>query len=296
MMYFPLRLFAPSRLIILSLALLAVSGSRAESPATQPTVLRFVEDDAGHCALESAVLSYRRGEVSVDLYAAVHVAEAAYYQSLNHAFAGYDAVLYEMVKPRGMVPAKPDPSRPATTNGITAIHRIMQRATQLAFQMDQIDYTPANFVHADLDWETFAEAMTANNELSGILLRSYAAAAAGEQTTAVRPEVLMGQFMLALSDPKQARELKYMLAREFANLEKMTESLNGPDGGVLLGKRNRAAIEVLGDTIARGKKHVAIFYGAAHLPDLGKRLEALGFEYQQTKWLTAWDIPADEPH
>ncbi len=266
----------------------------SESPQSTDSArfLRLVEDKTGHAKLEAAIVTFQRGDVTVDLVSAIHVAEHSYYDDLNRRFAQYETVLYEMVKPKGMKPLSPEQMAQANRGGISVLHRIMQRATQLAFQMDVVDYTPAHFVHADLDWATFAEAMQQSNELTGILLRSYASAAAGEQTSSVRPEVLMGQFLLAMSDPAEARALKYMLAQEFSDIEKSTQALQGPDGGVLLGRRNQAAIEALQTVLEQGKKRIALFYGAAHMPDLGQRLKAIGFEPKETKWLTAWDIPA----
>ena len=45
--------------------------------------------------------------------------------------------------------------------------------------------------------------------------------------------------------------------------------------------------------IESGKKHLAIFYGAAHLPDMEQRLLKQGFKLQKSEWLKAWDLPAE---
>jgi hypothetical protein len=37
---------------------------------------------------------------------------------------------------------------------------------------------------------------------------------------------------------------------------------------------------------------LAVFYGAAHLPDLEKRLRGVGFGRMAERWLTAWDLSA----
>jgi len=40
-----------------------------------------------------------------------------------------------------------------------------------------------------------------------------------------------------------------------------------------------------------GKKSVAVFYGAGHLPDMEKRLAAdFGLKREGEKWLTAWSL------
>ncbi len=40
------------------------------------------------------------------------------------------------------------------------------------------------------------------------------------------------------------------------------------------------------------KKHqrIAIFYGAAHMPDMEERLLAMGFTKTGERWLRAWDL------
>ena len=49
--------------------------------------------------------------------------------------------------------------------------------------------------------------------------------------------------------------------------------------------------QVVTAQLAAGKKHVAIFYGAGHLPDMGERL-VKDFKLQRTseRWLTAWNL------
>ena len=50
-------------------------------------------------------------------------------------------------------------------------------------------------------------------------------------------------------------------------------------------------MKVLQKEIAAGKKKVAIFYGAAHMPDFEQRLTA-DFGLRKTKqvWVDAWDL------
>jgi len=73
--------------------------------------------------------------------------------------------------------------------------------------------------------------------------------------------------------------------------------LDGPGGSVIVTERNKAAMQTLDDTLGKGAKKVAIFYGAAHMPDMASRLEAEGFKPVATGWTVAWDltIRADQP-
>jgi hypothetical protein len=66
-------------------------------------------------------------------------------------------------------------------------------------------------------------------------------------------------------------------------------------GSVIVVERNKVALDVLTKEIAKGRKHLGIFYGAAHLTDLEQRLFAMGFNKQKSEWLTAWDLPPEPP-
>jgi hypothetical protein len=47
---------------------------------------------------------------------------------------------------------------------------------------------------------------------------------------------------------------------------------------------------VLDEQLHAGKEKLAIFYGAAHLPDMETRLLARGFRRTELEWVTAWDV------
>jgi hypothetical protein len=80
-------------------------------------------------------------------------------------------------------------------------------------------------------------------------------------------------------------------------MEEHALGLDGPQGSVILTERNKAAIAVLENMLDDEKKDIAIFYGAAHMPDLAKRLESMGFKPVATEWRMAWDltIRPDQP-
>jgi hypothetical protein len=60
---------------------------------------------------------------------------------------------------------------------------------------------------------------------------------------------------------------------------------------VIIGDRNAKCVEVLCRQVEGGKRKLGVFYGAAHLPDLERRLLEMGYRRGKQKWLTAWDIP-----
>ena len=66
---------------------------------------------------------------------------------------------------------------------------------------------------------------------------------------------------------------------------------DGPEGSTIITERNKKAFEVLDKQLKDGKKNVAVFYGAGHLPDMEKRLAAdFGLKREGEKWLTAWSL------
>ena len=48
---------------------------------------------------------------------------------------------------------------------------------------------------------------------------------------------------------------------------------------------------MLDKQLTAGKKRIAVFYGAGHLPDMERRLIAdYGFQRNGETWLTAWQL------
>ena len=63
---------------------------------------------------------------------------------------------------------------------------------------------------------------------------------------------------------------------------------------IIINRRNDRAMEVLESELAAGKKHLALFYGSAHLADFRKRLEAKGWRLTGEFWEDAWPFPASK--
>lgn len=287
-------------LLVLCVTALAADPTGAAGPATLPATqqagtkfLRFVEGSS-RSELQAAEVTYRNADgVSVRLVSAVHIGEEAFYQSIAKRFAKDDAVLYEMVKPRGMPAPRPGQH---SDHAVSQLQRFLKDKLNLAYQLDAIDYTRPNFVHADLDAETFEQLQSDRNEsMASVMLQSMATALANPPPDAGGDSATQLLTMLAQPDPE--RQMKLILAQQFDNVEAAAMGLDGPNGSVILSERNKAAISVLNKTIANGKKQIAIFYGAAHMPDLARRIEQLGFKPVSTNWYMAWDVTIrkDEP-
>src|SRR5581483_1503302 len=96
-----------------------------------------------------------------------------------------------------------------------------------------------------------------------------------------------------LLDSNASVKLKRVLAEQFESMESLAGGLGGTLNTILVTDRNKAAMKVFQKELTQGKKKIAIFYGAAHMPDFEKRLqEDFGMKRQSERWLTAWDLKA----
>jgi hypothetical protein len=83
------------------------------------------------------------------------------------------------------------------------------------------------------------------------------------------------------------------MAEQFTDMDVLTAAFGGENGSTLITDRNAAALDVLRDQIARGRRRIAIFYGAAHMDDFDGRLrDDFGLQPGETIWLEAWDLRA----
>lgn len=267
------------------------AAANPDPPAARNAFIRFVPGQPGTGRVETAVRSYRDANgVTVNLFAAVHVGDRVYYRELQRRFAACDALLYEMIRD---VPEDATPGPVSTDNPISQLQLGMRTLLNLEFQLEAIDYTATNFVHADLDPDTFLALQRERREsLLGLMLRvmleEEARVQAGRGTT-----LDSFQLLLALMDPERGYALKLVLGRQMSQLEDLLAGIdqgtNG-QGSVIVGARNEHAVRVLQDQIRKGKRRLGIFYGAGHMADFERRLAALGFVPIASEWLTAWDI------
>jgi hypothetical protein len=269
------------------------------APSTQPTqFLRYLEMPDGSSRLEAAEATYKNDKgVVVHLIGAVHIADPDFFAGLNESFDHYDALLYEMVKPKEAADQNRLPT-PAERKGsslawVGNMQRFMRDHLDLTYQLDAIDYDRPNFVHADLDMQTFTQLQAERNEsMFTLMLRSAIHnMAKGNDDSDVKSLALIG----AMFSPNSAQEIKRALAAQCADLDDMMEGMEGPHGSVIVGERNKVALRVLQEQIAGGKKYLGIFYGAGHLRLMEKSLEEMGFKKVGVTWRTAWYIGPPAP-
>jgi hypothetical protein len=308
------RTFVP--LLVLIVASGGFLRAAAAAPATDTKdpekFVRFT-DAKGGGSLETAVVTYKNADgVEVKLVSAIHIGERSYFEGLAKDFEAEDAVLYELVKEKGVPIPGPEAIRrkaPAGddehTHPIAKLQRFLKDTLGLDYQLDVIDYTRKNFVHADMDRDQFEKAQAERGEsFETMMLQQLMAAMRKPQAAAAAlpngedPEQVLRDLVKLITRPDMERQMKTFLAKQMDQMQDVAMGLDGPGGSVIVTERNRAAVKVLQDTIKDGKKKISIFYGAAHMPDLAKRIRDLGFKPDgEVKWKQAWDlhIRADEP-
>ncbi len=282
-------------------AFMAAGAATAEERAAiartgaEPTAFLRLARDANRepTALETPILRYQptdaqRDAPTVDLVAAVHIADKSYYEQLNREFRTYDAVLYELVAPAKS--QKPRPGDRTSNHPLSLLQNSLKDVLELEFQLQAVDYAPPNMIHADMSPDQFAESMENRGEsAASMLVRMFGYAMT--QTEATTEASDGSQLLFALFDKNRALALKRLLAVEFERSQGSWAALDGPDGSTLISGRNQVALAALRAQIAAGKRKIAIFYGAAHMPDLQRRLSAdFGLAPVDARWLVAWNL------
>jgi hypothetical protein len=178
----------------------------------------------------------------------------------------------------------------------------MKSVLGLELQLEHIDYSKKNFVHADLSPEKMAEAMRERGEdpitlALGVVADMLRKANLEEQKRAKEKEKAPAtgkaaedvDFLSLMLDPSGGTKLKALLAEQF---EAEGDGGLGPTlSNLLVADRNKACLKVLNKELAKGRKKVAIFYGAAHMPDFEARLkDEFDLKKDREEWLTAWDL------
>ena len=238
-----------------------------------------------------------RGEtVHVDLIAAVHLGDLEYYEELNKRFKDYEVVLYELVIPEGVEIDENTFSQESReergTNPLSALQGGMSKTLGLEHQLEHIDYTAENFVHADITAEEFAKRVSERGDISNTFSRAFILNMSRQEESSK----LNGRMFATLFSKNKTLSLKRVFADVM--IDQMVDTqwiFSGDTGSALITDRNAVALKKLREQFQAGKTKVAIFYGAAHLYEFANSLEKdFRMKPTGTDWLIAWDLTADE--
>jgi hypothetical protein len=298
------RLIHARRVLAALVTLLCVAPLLAQAPAEKKApagpFIRLQRDaDKVPTALETAIVRYvpatGNGKLTVDLVSVVHIGERDYYQKLNKHFPQYDVVLYELVAPAGTT--IPKGGKRNTDNLVGLLQQMMKLTLGLEHQTEIVDYTRKNFVHADMSPQEMAEAIEKRGDNALTLTLSIAADLIRQQNVLERkkgedahpvPDI---DPLALLTDPEGSLKFKRIMAQQLAQMGGGEMALGQTLNTILVTDRNQAALTVFQKELAKGRTKIAIFYGAAHMPDFEKRLrEDFGLKRDSETWLKAWDL------
>jgi len=290
---YSLRAWSLLCLLLAGWCLPARGEDKADSDEPRPKYIRIVRDDSDEpLSLQTAIVHFvpaddSGSDLKVDLIGAVHVGEKSYYEALNKKFEGYDVVLYELVAPDGTRVPKGGRS---SGHPVAMMQNGLKGMLALKHQLELIDYTKENLVHADMSPDAFSKSMEERNEsFFGMFFRMMGQAMA--QQSAQKNKTSDFDLIAALFDPDRAGSMKRIMAEQFENVEGVMAALEGPDGSTIITERNKVALKKLEEQIKAGKKKIAIFYGAGHLGDMEKRLQSdFSLKRSGDEWLDAWNL------
>jgi len=270
-----------------ALKFVRITRNDADEPlALQTAIVRYTPQTSGPAA----------DDLVVDLIGAVHVGEQDYYEKLNRLFAEYDVVLYELVAPEGTRVPKGGRTEPPA-NPISMMQGMTKSMLGLSSQLDHVDYTKENLVHADMSPADMMEAMKER----GDSVLSFALSALSDVVRQANQQAEQLQengeapdeqdIVSMLTDPQAGAKMKVMMAEQFDRMGGTEMMLGATINEAIVKDRNAAAMKVFQRQLIEGKKRIAIFYGAAHMPDFDRRLrEDLGLKRADKFWLNAWDL------
>lgn len=281
------------RSLISALASLSMLAACPAADEAKDGFIRVDEDDSA-ARLQTAVTRYEKNGASVELIGAVHIADKAYYEKLGERFKSYDSVLFEMIGgERLAAPAKPEPAEPeagkkkeADLSGLHKVYDMVANFLKLTGQMENIDYRAKNFVHADL---TYAEFAAMQKERGESLLGFAIKAGKSAPEPAKQPDAT--KLLSAMLSGK-SNLVKLEIVHTLGQGDDQIAAFAGES--VIISDRNQRCLEVMNRELAAGHKKLGVFYGAAHFPDMEKRLTEQGFKRVKQEWLTAWDIPKEK--
>lgn len=275
----------------------AVVASAQEDNAEARFVQFINGDGQWEGKLQTAIVSYENAKgVELDLVAAVHLGEVDYYTDLNAYFESRDAVLYELVAYENDRPSPNDQIRNVST--VSFVQRTLGDFLNVSFQLEQVDYSPRNFIHADLNPDELLEIMTAKNENFFSMFMTLAVAQMASEQTALQQGGPTSSFTMlsivnALLAEDQTAAFKFLFAEELGRTDGVIVGPELESQITILGDRNQAALETLRETLKNPQiSTISIFYGAAHMPGIERELlENFGFEKSQQRWIDAWIVP-----
>lgn len=285
----------------------AVPGLTVTAPAPEdhkeselPDYVRMAED-VRSTRMETGIGSFALPDGrTVDLVGVVHLGDKSYYQDLNQRLGTYDAVLFELVGDPSGIQRKADPDEDdAPPHPLRAFQQTMGRLLRLEFQLDNIDYTRPNFVHADAGTEEFEKMQAERGEsMMKLLMKSFQLSTDPDLSEQMQKaqQIGIGDLIMLFYSDKAAGRFKVIFGGLLAESEKLLDQKLLGKNSALIHGRNDVALKKLEEVLKDPTmKRVSIFYGAGHMPAMEAALrERWKAEPKSFAWLPAWTMPPPE--
>ncbi len=306
------------RLLAATCALCLPHIARADR-AAEPLFLRSTETEARLSAIQTSSVEYRPAEgegPAIVLIGVAHLGTAEYYRAIQERLDAQTVVLFE-----GVGFDETTKQAPGEKTHDTGIQKQLSNALGLVFQLDAIDYRRPHFVNSDLPAKGVEEKIREHTDRpeakvskrSGPGKKKAKARAHSDPPEAPddtyqllmgaiqgRPETMeMLKPMLAFvsASPEMVETTRLLLIEMLSRAEEMVgfaKSIS-PEMkdlfDVLLVERNAVVLRDLRAQIAKHKagETIAIFYGAAHMAELARRLrDDLHYTPGAEQWDTAF--------
>lgn len=285
-----MQIFHRTYLSLLLLLLVLIPAAAKDTPGELSSFIQY-KPQPGTVQTSVLTMQNSRGQ-ELDLVSAVHVGSPTYYGELNKRFKGYDAVLYELILPDEMA-GQALPAQMNTGSGVSGIQGMIAKSMGLTTQIEKINYSAPNFVHADLTRNGLAQKMAERQEnLMTYMMKALGSSGSIDQSQlgVTDKELAELDLMAVMSGRTSAKDRKVLRKLFGSALSSSGVLLSGLGDSALIADRNQAALKVVRREVQSGKRRIALFYGAAHMPDLKKQLESEGWKRVRTDWITAWDV------
>ncbi|MBQ6828393.1 MAG: hypothetical protein IJO46_10310, partial [Thermoguttaceae bacterium] len=218
--------------------------------------------------------------------------EAAYYERLNAEFQEYETVVFELVAEEGFdvkdLAAAHEAKKQGAASPLDAISFLQQSlsdALGLVYQTDGIDYSAPNLKRGDADADEFLARLTTGGDIPLFFANSSLESLFSSEN---------GRFEGWALACLLAKDKRLTLRRLFADELARTELTVDPDARetALIHYRNEIAVDVAKKELEAGKTKIAVFYGAAHLDDLARRVEKTlqNSRRSEPRWIAAWSM------
>jgi hypothetical protein len=253
--------------------------------ANAQAYVRTVQSGSDTFSVQTASLVFRRaGSPEIELVGAMHAAESSYYQSLQKRLSRADLVLYELVVDERDAKENHDAMQRAEEK--SAFSRLAA-AQGLVSQNRGIDVKKKNFRRCDM---TFQQMIAKLQEEA-----KQGAGQGGQAKEAKREFAKLGRVLDGRSWMMNAvvrlvgmnhglrERVRFMLVAS-GQASDEDDSLHPRLQQLILEDRNEFAMNEIAKVLRReNHQRIAIFYGAAHLPDMEKRLVRMGYRAAGTR-------------